>query len=79
MGIYLRQRLKMGRLRNSNKMGTYGISIHEMVEVMAEALDKLEGDIYIDALNEALEKMKKYPYVSDKEINDGNWRKYIDS
>ncbi len=58
-------------------MGTYGISKKEIVESIAKALDELEGDFTRTELLQALIKVKEYPYVSDKDINDGNWQNYL--
>ena len=49
----------------------------EIIEKIAEALDDIEGDFTQKTLRECLEICKKYPYVCDKEINDGHWRRLI--
>ena len=59
-------------------MGTYCLSTHELVEAMAKGLDDLEGDFGNEVLLKAIDKMKEYPYISDKDINDGRWRKFLD-
>ncbi|KKM69051.1 hypothetical protein LCGC14_1454710 [marine sediment metagenome] len=58
-------------------MGSYGISKEEMIEAIVEALDKLEGDFTQEQLFSVLKMCRNYPYVSDKVINDGYWRKLL--
>jgi len=60
-----------------NIMGNWGISKKEMVEVMAKGLDSLAGDFTKHDLLMALIKLKEYPYVSDKIIDDKDWRNYL--
>lgn len=47
-------------------MGTYGINTKEIASALDEALDNLEGDFTEKQLFDALERMKLYPFVSDK-------------
>ena len=58
-------------------MGSYGISKQEMIEAIAEALDDLEGDFTQEMLFSVLKFCRNYPYVSDKIINDGFWKKQL--
>jgi hypothetical protein len=58
-------------------MGTYNITVGEIVLSFAEALDELEGDFTQKELFKALKKMKEYPYVCDKFIDDGKWDEYL--
>ena len=47
-------------------MGTFGISTKEIASALDEALDNLKGDFTERQLLDALERMKLYPFVSDK-------------
>ena len=47
-------------------MGTYEISTREIASALDEALDNIEGDFTEKQLFNALERMKLYPFVSDK-------------
>lgn len=47
-------------------MGSYGISTREIASALDEALDNLQGDFTEKQLLRALERMKLYPFVSDK-------------
>ena len=47
-------------------MGSYGITTREIASALDEALDNLEGDFTDKQLQDALERMKLYPFVSDK-------------
>ena len=60
-------------------MGTYGLSIKELVEAMAEALDGLEGDFSNDTLAQALTKMHQYPYTSNSRRSEKEWQKYLEA
>jgi hypothetical protein len=59
-------------------MGTYNLSIHEIVEAIAKVLDDLEGDFSQEMLFKSLKKCREYPYVSNKIIKDIKWRKFVD-
>lgn len=47
-------------------MGTYNVGTKEIADVLDEALDNIEGDFTERQLFDALERMKLYPFVSDK-------------
>ena len=47
-------------------MGAYKISTREIMEALDEALDNLEGDFTDKELQKAIERLKLYPFVSDK-------------
>ena len=47
-------------------MGTYGISTQEIAEAIDEALDNLQGDFTDKQLQDALNRARLYPFVSDK-------------
>jgi len=47
-------------------MGSYMISTREIATVLDEALDNIEGDFTDKQLQDALERMKLYPFVCDK-------------
>ena len=47
-------------------MGTYQVDTKEITSVLDEALDNIEGDFTERQLLDALERMKLYPFVSDK-------------
>lgn len=58
-------------------MGTYNVATKTIIEDLAEALDNIEGDFTQKQLFDALKKLKEYPYVSDKEIDDSKWDDFI--
>jgi len=47
-------------------MGTYNVSSDEIADRIHDVLDEIEGDFTKKTLLEALEKSKKYPWVSDR-------------
>ena len=58
-------------------MGSYVVSIKDLVEVMASGLDGVEGDFSDKHLKEALEIMKKYPYTSNSRRSEKKWRAWL--
>ena len=58
-------------------MGTWKVSVKELVEVMAKALDDVEGDFSDKDLKESLKKMREYPYTSNCEKNNKDWEDYL--
>lgn len=60
-------------------MGTYMFDKMGIVEKIVDALDDIEGDFTQKDLFQALEIMRKYPYVCDKIINDGHWKQVLRS
>jgi hypothetical protein len=60
-------------------MGTYNLTTKEIIEAIDDALDNLEGDFTQKQLFQALKKLKEYPYVADKFIDETKWVLYIDS
>lgn len=59
-------------------MGVWMNDEKDLVIELAETLDDIEGDFTQETLVKALEKLKEYPYVCDKEIDEKKWRKYLD-
>jgi len=47
-------------------MGSYRISTEEIMVALDETLDNLEGDFTERQLQNAIERLKLYPFVSDK-------------
>ena len=58
-------------------MGIFILGVEDLVKGMAESLDGQEGDFSDEILKEALEKMKEYPYTSNSNKGEKNWRKYL--
>jgi len=58
-------------------MGVYMNDKMNIIEKLAEALDDIEGDFTQKSLFEALEILKKYPYVCDKRIHAKSWRQML--
>ena len=50
-------------------MGTYNVSTWEIAQALDKALDNIEGDFTRKQLLDALERMKLYPFVSDKKTS----------
>lgn len=61
------------------KMGTYMVSTNDIVEDLAEALDKIEGDFTDKQLQDAIMVIKKYPYICDKTKSENKFHKAWDS
>ncbi len=50
-------------------MGTYGVSVNELIEELTECLDNIEGDFSSKDLMEALDFMRWYAPTSDSSKN----------
>lgn len=47
-------------------MGTWNNSAEDVLEILEEALNNIEGDFSSRTLNKVLKVLKYYPYVTDK-------------
>ena len=57
-------------------MGTWGVSVNELVEKLTDCLDNMEGDFDRKTLREALNFMSGYgPTTDSTGDEDGTWRK----
>jgi hypothetical protein len=61
-------------------MGINYVSKKEIVEILSETLDTIQGDFDGKTLISALEKLKEYPYVCDRHSKEEKkeWIKYLE-
>lgn len=59
-------------------MGTYNVSLTEIIEELIEALDNIEGDFSNDDLHKSLTFMHGYPYTSDgSKVREKQWKEKL--